>query len=1147
MMMHGRRPVGLCQRFSLIASAVLSLFILSASVVAALDTEVVSPRMVTRAAPGGGSTAVPDLAVSGQIIVQLAPGATVADLQARLQANGGSILRVIRNTPLVVISLPDGMPVTQGQKMWAAEAVTALAEPDRLMYPTVVPDDPDYFQQYHWDRIAAPAGWDIQTGGPSTVIAILGSGYDPDHEDLAGKYWVNQAELAGTEGVDDDGNGYIDDFYGWDTIDGDNDPDAGPPAGATPGLDYEAGGVSHGTHCAGIVGAITNNGVGVAGHDWGARLMMVRVLGFEGGTNSACIEGIQYAIDNGANVISMSLGGEYTPTFDAVIANARDADVLVVAAAGNEAKVFSSVQDDTWVSPVCNDGPNLGVDNFVLGVAASDSGDVAADFSNRDGSGYNFVDVTAPGVQIYSTLYFDPTFPDLAAPYGAMSGTSMACPVVAGLGGLVRRQYPGMSAANVIRQIRDTCDDISDSNPLTADTLGSGRINTAAALGVDVPPDPVSALQARDTVGDEGGSITVSWGLPRQDGDDVVGYNLLRAPESNAIPNTPGSFSQLANLPPGTSSYIDAPVPDDTPYWYQVVTLDASNAVPSAVAGPARARDDLAPPPVENLVAVDTQADEGGSISLSWFGYDFPDDLAEYRVYRATTTFSDVAEMEPVARVLPADGQHYVDRTTEDGTQYWYAVTAADDTVDDVTPEGNEDTEVTAVGPVVSNPNYSFNYPPGLSLISAAAMPATPASDLVADMLGLDGASGENLAYWDPALNGGEYIIWSDSPTSPMFRAALGRSWWLRTSRPLMVNVSGEAAPDGDFQKQLVAGWNQVGNPFIQKWDFGATEVTGIGQGTPVSLQTSNELGYTRDYAWAYDAFANSYRLVTAANLPFATDMVDKGRGVLMFTRRPATLQLKRQMLPTSAQTAQAPEFDGWALRLTAEAQDVADTDNFLGVCSNADSLSGMISPPRPDADLDLYFVRSASEGSRLATDFVAPEAAGEWQIKVACGIPGATVRLSWPDMSGLPAECRPTLVDNQTGRRIYLRTNTGYSYEVGDEPGERSFTVVISDTATGALAISTLSAGATAGRAQIVYSLSQDASVDIEVLNIAGVTVRRVVSERAQAAGPQQVTWDGRNASGSAAPAGTYIIRVIARSDDGQQVSAIGTLRLGR
>jgi hypothetical protein len=258
-------------------------------------------------------------------------------------------------------------------------------------------------------------------------------------------------------------------------------------------------------------------------------------------------------------------------------------------------------------------------------------------------------------------------------------------------------------------------------------------------------------------------------------------------------------------------------------------------------------------------------------------------------------------------------------------------------------------------------------------------------------------------------------------------------------------------------------------------------------------------------------------------------------------------LLLKRETQTAAADEAQSAEFDGWALRLVAEAQGMADTDNFLGVSSSARDVSGIVSPPRPDVDLDLYFMRPTADGARMATDFVAPESAREWEVRVACAVPEATVRLSWPDLSELPEDVRPMLVDNQTGRTIYLRTSTGYTYEAGDEPTERSFTLRIADDGDGALAINTLSAGAADGRAQIVYSLSQDAAVDLEVLNIAGVTVRRILAGRAQQAGPQQVTWDGRNASGTHAPAGRYLIRVTARSADGQQVSGIRSLHLQR
>lgn len=1133
-MISRRRHAAAWYRPPLLLCFVFAALLLSHAVFAEIQTEVVSGRMVRVASATGGTQLVPTLAASGRVVVQVAPGVTPQELAARLAANNCTLLDAIPNSPLVVVGLPKGMSVVEGRDLWAREPVAELAAPDYMRYPTAIPNDPRYPQQWQWPKISAPIGWDIETGAGTTVVAVCDTGYDPDHPDLVDKYWVNQAELAGVDGVDDDNNGRIDDVYGWDFVNDDNDPDAGPQTGDV----YQAGGVRHGTHCAGAVGATTNNGIGVAGHDWACQLMMLRVLGFTGGTDTMVMNGIQYAIDNGADVISLSLGGGgYSPAYNTLFANAHAAGVVVVAAAGNDSHVFTD-DPSTWDSPICNDGPNLGVDNFVLGVGASDSSDLVGDFSNRDASSYNFVDVIAPGVDTVSTYYSNPAFPDLVELYGPMTGTSMACPIAAGLCALVKSHFPGMSPDDIINQVRDTCDNIDAENPLVAGTIGEGRINTAAALGLDVPPDPPTNVQAFDTPGDEGGSISVTWGLPRQDDQDVQGYNLLRAPESTLVPGTPSSFTQIAQLPPGTSFYQDTPVADHVKFWYQVVVFDASNSVPSAVAGPAEARDDLAPDAIENLVATDTQADAGGSISLSWFGYEFPTDLAGYNIYRATATFTDTSGMTPIATRTPGQGQHYVDATTTDGTQYWYAVGAFDD-------EGNEETQVTVAGPAVSNPNFAFNYSPGLSLIAVGAVPAGGAD--IAQILGVTDPNGIDFAAWDPTANSGAggYIVWSDTPGAAEFRQALGRAWWLRSDRALLANVSGQAAPPGDFSQQVAAGWNLWGNPFTTRLDFGATQVTGIGQGTPVSLATSNQLGYTRDYAWGYDPFTNSFKLITAANLPFATNVIEPGRGVFFMSRRPATLLLKRNV--AAAGVSEPVALDGWSLQLVAEAAGAADTDNFVGVSGLADQLNGVVSPPRPDADLDLYFVRPAAAGARLATDFVDSAAAGEWTIRVACAMPGATVRLSWPDLSQLPTSCRPVLVDEDTGRTIYLRTSTGYTYEVGDEAAERNFTLRISDGDAGALTIGALSAAAADGRAQIVYSLSADAAVDVEVLNIAGVTVRRLVAERAQGAGPQQLTWDGRNNAGTAVPAGTYLVRITARTESGQQVSAVRSLQLGR
>ncbi len=1104
------------------------------SAFATLDTEIVGPRtMVVRAADGGMKT-IPEEAASGQLIVQLQPDTTAAQFQALLDKHGCSVIRTISPYRQYLISLPAGMSIPNAQAAWSAEAQVFQAEPDYLVYALYVPDDPRYSEQYQWDRTSAPAAWDVQQGSPTTTIAIVDSGVDLDHEDLVAKYWVNTDEAV--DGADTDNNGYIDDTIGWDFFDGDNNPDAGPASGES----YMVSAVNHGTHCSGLAAAASDNGIGVAGYDWGAQIMPVRVLGPEGwGFTSSITSGIVYAINNGADVISLSVGGWYSSTYDSPIAAAHAAGIIVVAAAGNETNVFTNDQN-TWSSPVCNDGPNLGVDNFVLGVGATDVNDVIASFTNRDASDYDFVDVMAPGVNTVSTYYQDDALAGHADLYGPMSGTSMACPITAGLCGLLVAHFPTFTPDEIITQIRSTCDNIDDVNPMEAGTLGSGRINGAGAIGLDVPPEPASNVQAYDTPLDEGGSITVTWTVSKQDTVDVVAYDLMRAPEDIVNPGLPGPMALLAVLPPGTSDYTDTPVVDETNFWYQVITRDASNSVPSTVAGPAAARDDLAPEPVATIVAADTQADAGGSISVSWYGYDYPDDLQIYNVYRAEATFTNVSAMTPIAVVNGAAVQNYTDNTTTDNTSYWYAVTGVDD-------HDNEDPQVVTAGPVVSNPNMSFSYPPGLSMMAIGATPATADSRKLSDILGIQPGDGTNLAWYDPANPADPYIIYADDPLNPAFDQALGHAWWLRTTNSVLINISGQPAPAGNFELPVVSGWSQFGNPFSNALDFSITQVTGIGQGTPVSLQTSNELGFTRDYAWGYDPFANSYVLISGADVDFATPTLGAGRGVFFLARKPATLVLQRPIGAAAVAKSEREAFDGWKLRIVAEADGVADVDNYLGVTSQAAELNGIATPPRPDVDLDLYFVRPTGEQMRWATDFItAADTRSKWQMRVACSMAGAQVKLSWPDMSSLPTDCRPILTDDATGRSIYLRTSTGYSYEASADATERTFTLTLGSDA-GALAITSLAVAGAGGGAQLAYTLSQDAAVDVEVLNIAGVVVRRVLAGRQQTAGPQQLVWDGRNASGASAPAGVYLVRVQARAASGQQVSVVRTVQVAR
>ncbi|MCA8925995.1 MAG: S8 family serine peptidase, partial [Planctomycetes bacterium] len=242
------------------------------------------------------------------------------------------------------------------------------------------------------ETIQAPQAWELETGSAQVVVAVIDTGVDYTHPDLSANMWTNPGEVPGN-GVDDDRNGVVDDFYGYDFANGDPDP-----------RDDNV----HGTHCAGTVGAVGDNGVGVAGVCWSVRIMALKFLGSDGsGNTSDAIACIHYAIANGADVMSNSWGGgESSRALEEAITAARAAGIVFVAAAGNSG--------DTRVH-------YPGAYPAALTVSATDRADALATFSSYGPA----VDLAAPGVGIVSCA--------LEHGYASLSGTSMATPHVAGL------------------------------------------------------------------------------------------------------------------------------------------------------------------------------------------------------------------------------------------------------------------------------------------------------------------------------------------------------------------------------------------------------------------------------------------------------------------------------------------------------------------------------------------------------------------------------------------------------------------------------------------------------------------------------------------------------------------------------------------
>jgi thermitase len=341
-----------------------------------------------------------------------------------LEACGGRKVGEVSRAGVWVVAVPGHDVPGALQKVLKQSGIEIAEEDAQARAMDLVPDDPGLASQWGLMRIQAPAAWGRTTGSSGVPIAILDSGIDQDHEDLPASKIVATANFSTSSTADDM--------------------------------------VGHGTHCAGIAAAATNNALGVAGAGFGATLMNVKVLDDDGsGSYSAVANGLYWATDHGAKVISMSLAGTVSSRIlkDAVNYAARHG-VILAAAAGNDGAAFRTYP--AAYTPC-------------IAVAATDANDHLAPFSNFSS---RWVDVAAPGVDIYSTL---PNHPNAMGTlnYGTLSGTSMATPFVAGEAALIWAVLGTRATASAVRaRLESTCDRIKG----TGRYWSKGRINMARAV-----------------------------------------------------------------------------------------------------------------------------------------------------------------------------------------------------------------------------------------------------------------------------------------------------------------------------------------------------------------------------------------------------------------------------------------------------------------------------------------------------------------------------------------------------------------------------------------------------------------------------------------------------------------------------------------
>ncbi|MGA9995293.1 MAG: S8 family serine peptidase [Pyrinomonadaceae bacterium] len=393
--------------------------------------------------------------VEGELLVKLRENSRSLKMSSRAHEKVGA--KVAQDfssfTGWQHVRLPEGMRVEEGMARYQELPEVETVEPNYIYKSLATPNDPRYSELYGLTKIQAPAAWDLTTGSATVVVADIDLGVDYNHEDLAANMWHNPGEIPGN-GVDDDGNGYVDDVYGVDTINHDSNP-----------LDDSG----HGTHTSGTIGAVGNNSKGVVGVNWNVRIMAIKSHDQAGnGSSASVVEAFRYAAmmrGRGINVrvTNSSWGGApEAPSYDQALKDAIDAagnaGILNVMAAGNG----NSNNDATPFYPATYDSPSI------ISVAASDQSDNKAGFSSY---GATTVDLAAPGVGILST------WPNNN--YVFLNGTSMASPHVTGAAALLSAYNPTLSAASLKATLLNTVDVLPQWSGLV---LTGGRLNVLRAL-----------------------------------------------------------------------------------------------------------------------------------------------------------------------------------------------------------------------------------------------------------------------------------------------------------------------------------------------------------------------------------------------------------------------------------------------------------------------------------------------------------------------------------------------------------------------------------------------------------------------------------------------------------------------------------------
>ncbi len=437
-------------------------------------------------------------------------------------------------------------------------------------------------------------------------------------------------------------------------------------------------------------------------------------------------------------------------------------------------------------------------------------------------------------------------------------------------------------------------------------------------------------------------------------------------------------------------------------------------------------------------------------------------------------------------------------------------------------------------GVVTYNVNFTVSalhtFPAGLQLVS---VPFDYSDQNPSFVLGTPAGQTLKMAVWDPSL--ARYAVY---PTAPADRLRLGVGFWLNLPQAQDLVSEGRRA-GSPFYIPLGMGWNGIGNPFTRSIDFFSLKVRDSA-GVVRTMREAISAQLMRSGLWVYQYGGYGTRDTL---VPYSGYWVEARQAVTLIAENPdASAEV------ASAAASETPPLpkpkDGWLAPIVVWSGGMSDQSTAFGIAPGADEEFDAPKPPVPPLGPHVYCAFAGANGVPQAVD-VRGGGDQTWTLDIHTTAVRAPVTVTWPDLTQLPPTARPILHDTVTGQRLYMRTTREYTYRPKGK-ADRRLEIAVTDAPQGLLAVTAATAPHGNG-ATIIYTLARDAQVTIEVRNIAGRAIAQPIAAKPAPAGRNTAVWNGQQHDGLLAPAGMYTVRVVARSDDGQETSALAILTLRR